>query len=361
MTTSPDQDLKTEAVVTGREDPTDAGFASRIDGCDAPLFMSPTWLGVLAATYGFQFDAITASSGAGTSAIPLALISDARGRRVRSLPFSDAAMFPLADPDHWPALEAELLAFDAPVTLAVKPGAIPFGEAWDLSQPWVWQQIDVTGSEEDLWARYSSNTRNRVRRPAKDGFECRWRQDPQAIDDFFELHLGVRRNRHHLLAQPRSLFANLADAFWGPDRLEPDLTDGAVVTIERDGVVAAACVVARYGDTAYYKFSASHPDYRRVMVNQAVVHGASCWAQAVGCDRLDMGRSDVDQPGLITFKEHLGARGTGLVRAALGGRPDPAAEQLGATLGRLTGILLDDRVPDQVVEAAGAELYRYFA
>ncbi len=351
-----------DTITIRHEDPTNCQFNRHISGCDANLFLSPTWLGALAATYGFTFDAVVAQSGYGTSAVPYSVIDDARGRRVRSLPFSDAAMFPLAHPSHWPAIEAELAKLDAPVSLAIRPGSVPLDPtAWDISEPWVWHQVDSTGGDDDLMARYSGKIRNRIRRSAKEGFEVRFRNDPEAIDSYFDLHLGVRRSRHSLLAQPRQLFVNIADAFWGPDRLEPDLTDGTVVTVERDGEVAAACVVARYGRVAYYKFSASLPEYRRLYVNKTLVYGATRWARDSGCDVLDLGRSDVDQPGLIRFKDEMAGVKQPLMRAVMPGPENPTGAELGATLGRLTTLLCEPGVPDSVLEAAGAELYRYFA
>ncbi len=343
-------------------DPTEAAWADVISQCEARLFLSPSWLGVLAETFGFEFTALTVRSPEGVSALPYALIDDARGPRIRSLPFCDLAPFPLATPEHWPLLEAELGHPMVGASLAVLPGAVPADPTrWQSSRPWVWHMLNVEGDEEALMERYPRSLRNKIRKPTKHGFVTATRTDAAAVDSFFDLHLGVRRHRHHLLAQPRALFHNMADRFWGEGRLEPDRTDGAVVTVEREGDVAAAVMVARYDDVAYYKFAASDPDHRHRNVNQAVVHGAATWAQAVGCTHLDLGRSDIDQPGLVRFKDQFRAESRPIERLARTGVPYLPGDELGTTLGRLTELLTDPSVPDAITEKAGNELYRYFA
>ena len=76
----------------------------------------------------------------------------------------------------------------------------------------------------------------------------------------------------------------------------------------------------------------------------------------------DLGRSDVDQPGLVDFKRQFASTEVELTTPPP--RPadwdDTAGAETGQVLGRLTRLLTEPDVPNPVTAAAGAELYRYF-
>ena len=114
------------------------------------------------------------------------------------------------------------------------------------------------------------------------------------------------------------------------------------------------------GDTAYYKFSASHPDYRKAGVSHVTLYEGLRLANQLGLSTYDLGRSDLDPPGLLEFKRRF-RPSERVVTAHHRSRLDGEEDQLGAVLGELTSLLVRADVPDEVTERAGSLLYRYFA
>ena len=83
---------------------------------------------------------------------------------------------------------------------------------------------------------------------------------------------------------------------------------------------------------------------------------------AQGLARLDFGVSDIDQPGLVRYKAKF-ATEEGRVRRLewqAPGQVDRRGDEAGRMLGRLTQLLTEPGVPDEVARAAGDELYRFF-
>ena len=74
------------------------------------------------------------------------------------------------------------------------------------------------------------------------------------------------------------------------------------------------------------------------------------------------GISDLDQPGLIRYKSKFATeeRTVAFLRWLPPDYADPRGEQAGRTLGRMTHLLTDPAVPDEITRAAGDELYRFF-
>ena len=69
---------------------------------------------------------------------------------------------------------------------------------------------------------------------------------------------------------------------------------------------------------------------------------------------LDLGRSDVDQPGLIAFKDHLGATQSTLTYYRYPGQPDTARSEWIARAARGTF----SHLPDVALDLAGKLIYK---
>jgi hypothetical protein len=78
--------------------------------------------------------------------------------------------------------------------------------------------------------------------------------------------------------------------------------------------------------------------------------------KAAGATTLDLGRSDRDQPGLIAFKGHLGARPSHLTYYSSARRFSPAGP---AWISRISARVVS-AVPDTALDMAGRLLYRHF-
>lgn len=164
---------------------------------------------------------------------------------------------------------------------------------------------------------------------------------------------GVRKYRHELLTQPFRFFEAIWNRF-----IEVD-SGGLVVGYVGDQMVTG-CVLLEHNHTLYYKFAASHPDFRASGVSHGAVRAAMEHGLQRGCHTLDLGRSDSTQPGLIDFKRRFGAQSSQLrryVATPSDWLPQPLAS---ATLSELTRLFVLPTVADEVTERAGDLLYRHF-
>ncbi len=339
----------------------DPRWAGLVAGSPVGLFLSSPWLESLADTYGFSFQAAAIEQDGRIeqgqtleAALPFVVVDDIRGPRIRCLPFCDLIELPGANASLADVLYSHLEDQELQTEVITEASQAPSGERWQANASHLWHTIDLGCGRDTLLAACGSNTRNRIRKVEREGFTVWADPEPQAVNDFFDLHLGVRKYRHQLLPQPRALFHAIADRFF-------DTGNGWVIKVEREGSLSSAAIVLRHEDTLYYKFSASDPAHRNIGTNHAVAFGAASHALDIGCTSLDLGRTPVAQPGLVQFKERLGATSQPVVRSRLSGPVTDAQRDAGETLGRLTALLVDENVPDAITEAAGTELYRFFA
>jgi lipid II:glycine glycyltransferase (peptidoglycan interpeptide bridge formation enzyme) len=125
----------------------------------------------------------------------------------------------------------------------------------------------------------------------------------------------------------------------------------------KGGEAIAALVVLRHADTLVYKYGGSDARVHNVGAMPFLFWQIIQRAGAEGVRRLDLGRSDLDNAGLITFKDRLGARRTDLayVRYRLpsrAGREMPWAARLGKRVMAT--------IPDRLFVSSGRLLYRHF-
>jgi lipid II:glycine glycyltransferase (peptidoglycan interpeptide bridge formation enzyme) len=172
---------------------------------------------------------------------------------------------------------------------------------------------------------------------------------------FHDLHRNTRKRKHHLLAQPVSFFENIWKAFAPSD----SITVGFAI---HEGDVIAATVYLMWGDTWYYKFSASIAERLAVRPNELLLWESMRLARDRGCTAYDWGVSDLDQPGLVSYKRKMASeeRRVSVLRHTPAGFSNPNGAEAGAVLGQLTELLTREDVPDEVTKRAGEILYRYF-
>jgi hypothetical protein len=73
-----------------------------------------------------------------------------------------------------------------------------------------------------------------------------------------------------------------------------------------DGKPAAALFMLTHGTSLVYKYGCSDVELNRLGATPWLIWRAIQDGKAAGLQRLDLGRSDRDNSGLITFKDHLG-------------------------------------------------------
>ncbi|MBV9141397.1 MAG: GNAT family N-acetyltransferase [Pseudonocardiales bacterium] len=320
------------------------------------VFTSPPWIDAVCATYGFTPVSAIRLDGDGQPRAGLAWvpISDIRGDRLSSLPFSDRAEPLIDDQLDWKALADEAITATAPLTLRCFEDAVPICDPrWDQIAAAAWHGTPLHGSVEEIQQRLSQHARRNIATSERQGARVEAHTDRQAVHQFHELHVSLRKRKYRLLAQPIELFDHIWDAF---------ARDDAIVTMlarAGDELIAGA-VFLTWGDVLYYKFGASRQDQLAFRPNDAIFWAGIRWGVQRGARLLDWGLSDLDQPGLIAYKRKWATEERQIVTLRAGGEQARSNSQASAMLGGLTQLLTDDSVPDEVTKQAGTLLYRYF-
>lgn len=351
----------TTAEVTRIDPRHDEQWCALSRGAGGSLFTSPPWISAICRTYGFEPSARVVHDAAGRAVGGLTWIDvvDIRGRRRLALPFCDRADPVLVgEPSRraadWRALSADVLDDDMPFTLRCLDGneatTDPRLRAGGVA---AWHGTSLDLPIDELHARLRSQLRRNIAKSARSGVRVVLGADLESVRTFHDLHVGLRKRKYGLLAQPREFFEQIWHCFAPGDGIRTGL---AYV----DGVPVAGAMYLVWADTVYYKFGASLSEYLPVRPNDALHWAAIRWAHERGLRLLDWGLSDLDQPGLVAYKGgwHSEERRITTLRGGTPQRPgDPDVER---TLGELTALLTDPEVPDRITSAAGAALYRYF-
>ncbi len=320
------------------------------------VFHTPEWLEALSQTYGFLPLAVTSSAPGeqlGNGLVFCEVESWLRGRRIVSLPFSDHCE-PLVDSDA--ELQCLLSALERglrtgkwrsieirPVTALV--GLLPErgGEPEFLLH-----RLDLRPSLPDLFRRFHKDCVQRcIRRAERDGLAYEKGRSDELLERFCRLTVLTRR-RQGLPPQPLAWFRNLVQCMG--DRLTIHLAS-------KDGQPVASILTLRHKGTLTYKYGCSDRSFSSLGGTQLLFWKAIQEAKKDGLVEFDLGRTDLDNQGLIAFKDRWGASRSALVYLRYPVRRTKPGDGLGIRIAKHVFSV----APDCVLTTAGRLLYRYFA
>ncbi len=320
------------------------------------VFGSAPWIQALTGTYGFKIRASALCRGDEVkSAILFAEIEDIRGPRTISLPFTDYLDPFVSSRAEWLRVIEPLLERNAPLRLRCLDGDIARADSrFEKRDTALWHMADLSRDDDAIWAGLRGSAQRNIRKARESGLVVREGRTLQDVATFYNLHFGVRKNKYRLFAQPFAFFENLHAAF---------SPEGRIITLlaEHDGTAVGGILFLIHGDTLYYKFNASND--LRFRPNDLLVWHGMLLGRRLGLTRLDFGLSDVGQPGLVRFKQKFatGERPITELRWSPPGHSDARGHQAGRTLHRLTEILTEPNVPDDVTRSVGDEVYSLFS
>jgi CelD/BcsL family acetyltransferase involved in cellulose biosynthesis len=325
----------------------------------ASVFHSPGWLSALRETYGYEPFVVTTSPGPTLeNGVVVCRVKGWTSRRLVSLPFSDHCD-PLVDASDdlsemlallagevrtagWRSVEwrPRATAVQAFEVAARACGLKPSGE-------YCLHRLDLRAEAMEIFRRFHpSSTQRAVRRADREGLTYEAGTSDRLLASFYGL-LRLTRRRHGLPPQPLVWFRNLVAC----------LGDRVLIHVaSKDGVPIASIVTLSFKNTMSYKYGGSDASLHRLGGMPFLFWRVIQNAQARGFVELDLGRSDVDQPGLITFKDHLGATRSTLTYYRYPGRlSDAARSGWMSRVGR--GVFA--RLPDATLDLAGRLLYKH--
>jgi len=322
------------------------------------LFHSDLWLQVLHQTYQMDIQAnlLLNDDGSPEAGIHYCKISDIRGERIISLPFSAYCDPLVTTPAQWEMLAEPLLALGQPMNMRCLHNEIPLGDPqFSQVKKAKWHGIELDGDPEFLWSRIESSARRAIRKAEKSGVTVRLAQDEQDLREFFKLHLGIRKYKYRLLAQPYRFFQNIWQIF-------SEAGKAALMLAFADGEVIGSVMYLGWGSTLYYKFSASSAAHLEYRPTDLLIWEGMKYAKSQGYSFLDLGLSDWDQEGLVRYKRKFAtSEGTIHFLQHQVERPvSPQEQAVPHLLSTFTDLLTDPSVPDELTERAGDAIYRYF-
>jgi lipid II:glycine glycyltransferase (peptidoglycan interpeptide bridge formation enzyme) len=206
--------------------------------------------------------------------------------------------------------------------------------------------VDLRPSAKEILSGFHHSTQRAVRRAERNGVTYEAGTSEHLVTTFYGL-LRQTRRRHGLPPQPMLWFQNLVASL------------GSAVTIyvaSKDGQPIASIFTISFKKAFVYKYGGSDARYHRFGAMPFLFWNAIQRAKQCGIEELDLGRSDLDQPGLIAFKERLGG-----TRSPLTYYTKPASRRRSNMNRRFSPAIrwAVARLPDSALDLTGRLLYRH--
>ncbi|MGD0842435.1 MAG: GNAT family N-acetyltransferase, partial [Candidatus Acidiferrales bacterium] len=208
-------------------------------------------------------------------------------------------------------------------------------------------RLDIRPDVDKLFRTFHKDSvQRRIGRAAKAGLVCECGRSDKLLKDFYDMML-LTRKRHFLPPQPYAWFRNLADCMG--DALE-------VRVSYKDRVPTNAILTLRFRDVAYYKYGCSDARFKNLGAATLLLWNAIQDAKTTGATEFDLGRSEVDNEGLVTFKNHWVGESTQLVYWRYPGS-DSVGEKQDWKLKVAKQIFV--RMPHRLLAMTGKLIYRH--
>jgi len=325
------------------------------------IFHTVAWLRALHRTYGYEPIAYTTSAPGQALRDGLVFCRVASwitGRRLISLPFSDHCEPLLENAGDGrkfvsaieQALFAERLRY-----VEIRGTCDLFG-ATCLSrstQTYCFHTLDLEPDLATLFHNcHRSSTQRKILRAQREGVVCETGRSPKLLDVFYDLLLMTRR-RHRVPPQPKAWFRNLIDCF-------ADALDIRVAFKGKQPV--AAILTLRHKNTLVYKYGCSDTRFNNLGGTQLLFWRSIQAARHEGLSFFDLGRSDLDNKGLIAFKDRWGSARATLTYSRFAVSPLSDKDPLNArgSLSRV-GTSIVPLLPSWLLRAVGSAVYRHIA
>ena len=322
----------------------------------ASIFHSPGWLNALRQTYGYEPFVVTTSAGSTLeSGVVACEVKGWASRRLVSLPFSDHCDPLVENPPDLSESLAFLLDYarkNGSTSVELRPTPL-VGQAFATSgvaplmpaSAYCFHQLDLRAEETEIFRRFHhSSMRRAVRRAEREGLSYECGSSERLLTSFYPL-LRMTRRRHRLPPQPLAWFRNLLT----------NLRDHVSIHVaSKDRQPIAGILTLSFKKTAYYKYGGSDATHHRFGAMPFLFWRVIQDTRRRGFKELDLGRSDIDQPGLIAFKNHLGATQSTLTYYRYPRQPETARTHWIARAARGTFPYL----PDVALDLAGKLIYK---
>ena len=325
----------------------------------ASAFHSRGWLDALRRTYGFQPMAFTTSPGDSdlSNAVVFCRVESwLTGSRLVSLPFADHCE-PLTDnsEDLNEILQSVTRQIDRLRVryVELRPlhpdrSVLREGSGYRNGDTFRFHTLDLRGSLDAIFhGCHKDSVQRRIRRSANAGLNWEEGSNPELLRKFYSLLILTRR-RHQLLPQPFRWFKNLAE------------TMGQTLNIcvaSRGSTPLAGILTLHHNGLTIYKYGCSDARFNKLGATPGLLWRAIEQAKTSGAHTFDMGRSDVDNLGLIAFKCNWGTVNQELTYWQYPGQKGERSSLLSRW--QKIGGRVVSHLPSRILTSAGEVLYKH--
>lgn len=321
----------------------------------ASVFHSAEWIEAIFRTYGYEPVAITTTPPAAPlwDAVVACRVSGwVTGARLVSLPFSDHCDpltksapedGPLLPEMDWLRSVSNCSAIELRPRTSMQP---PPALSW-RPKSYCLHQLDLRPTLDEIFRRCHKNcVQRRIRHAERLGIQLEEGISERHIQEFYRLVVLTRR-RQQLPPQPLIWFRNVCACLGSKARIMLALHSGRPV---------GGILTLRHRSTLYYKYGCSDKRYSNMGGMPFLLWKAIQAGKSEGLETFDLGRSDWEAPGLIRFKDRLGAARLNLTYLRFGeGRLSLAADSWQMRWART----IIGRLPPRILPAVGNIVYRH--
>ena len=275
---------------------------------DSSIFHRVEWLRALQSCYGYAPRALSLSP-PGSQLESGLLFCEVRslltGNRLVSLPFSDHCEVLVSEPE-------EVTGLLAGMAERVEKGRWNYFEVrpilnkpqdpqerFGISNTYYFHRLDLHTSEELIFKNLHKDcVQRKIRRAEREKLRYEAGSSHTLLKHFYKLMIMTRR-RHKVPPQPLKWFQSLIASLGSDLQIR--------VAFKGDIPVASILTISDK-KTMVYKYGCSDVRFNNLGATAMLFWKAIQEAKAKGITEFDLGRSELDNPGLVAFKEHWGAR-----------------------------------------------------
>jgi hypothetical protein len=321
----------------------------------ASVFHTRGWIAALRANYGYQPVAFTTSrpdEPLSNALLFCKVCSWLTGSRLVSLPFSDHCEPLVKSQQEFERLCAYADSYRAErdwkyVEMRSANSSLDFGAHFACATTYHLHRLDLRPSLDALRKNFHHDCiQRKIQRAEREALGYESGRSSRLVQQLYGL-LQVTRFRHHLPPQPLEWFQQLV-ANMGKD--------ACIRIASKDGRPIAGILTLDHRNTTYYKYGGSDERFHSLGAIPLLLWRTIQESKDHTAEVLDLGRCDLDNPGLIAFKERWSA-----LRSTLTTWRGPL--KVTSALAERRKVLLTRKVcahlPDAVLELAGRLLYRH--
>jgi len=321
------------------------------------VFHSTPWLDALRRTYGYQPIAYTTSrvdEPLGNAIVFCRIKSPLTGCRLVSLPFSDHCE-PLVCNTNELEMFSQILHEESARVRYVEVRPIANlrirSPLQCRSTDYSFHELDLEPSLAKLFSNFhKSSIQRKIQRAHREGLTYRDGNSEALLDEFYRL-LTITRKRHKIPPPPRRWFLTLMKLFGNLLKIRVAFCGHKAI---------ASMITLRHRNTMVYKYGGSDVTCNQLGAMPMLYWNSIQDAKSEGLQFFDLGRTDLTQPGLATFKSRFGARQSVLRYSRFGISNlshvfDLPARKLKSSVARS----IISRLPDSALCMAGRVLYRH--